>query len=184
MRPRRLLLIAAVCSVVVLNVSSRASDDADEPRVTRILHLKDIDSREAVTLLRSEVQVRQIAEIRDLGLLVVKGVAERVDRCESLLRERGAVADAVDPHDPEDPYSAKEGPIGTRVFQVRGIDRRAIVTVLRAIYQMREITELPEEGSVSVRAPTPRLDASEALLKALGVLVEKTEPAAEGVQRE
>jgi hypothetical protein len=42
--------------------------------------------------------------------------------------------------------------------------------VLRAIYQIGEVTELPEDNAISVTAPAARLDRSEALLTTLGVL--------------
>jgi hypothetical protein len=149
---------------------STAAPASDEPKVTRILHLQDIESREAVTLLRSEAQVRQIAEVPDLGLLIVKGVADRVDRCESLLRERNAIAKTADPHEVETPGSTNAGPTETRVFRIDGIDRKAAVVVLRAIYQIRELSELPEENAISVTAPAAKLKRTEALLGTLGVL--------------
>ena len=179
MLARRTVLAVPLCFVAVLSLPANAFDPVPkppEPKLTRILHLKDIDTREAVTLLRSEVQVRQIAEIRDLNVVVVKGNADRIERSVALLRERNAIADIVVPHGPEYEAAARETPLATRVFRVEGLDIRAVKTILRAMYQVPEFTELPGEAGISIRAPVARLDAGEALLEALGVLVSATEP--------
>ena len=169
----RAVVILALSAGALFNVDLRAAESSgEEPRLTRVFHLQGMETREAVALLRSRVQVRQIAEIRGLDIVIVTEVAEKVDRSESLLRERDAVARAIDPHDPVNPEPSSESPIGTRVFRIEGLDPRGVVTVLRSIYQMREVTELVDGDGVSVRAPLYKLDASEALLRELGLLAE------------
>ncbi len=54
------------------------------------------------------------------------------------------------------------------MFRIEGSESRAVITVLRAIYQIP--AELTDDDSVTATAPSSRLDAAEALLKELGLL--------------
>jgi hypothetical protein len=136
-----------------------------------------MDTREAVTLLRTHVQVRQIAELSDLDVVIVTDVAERVDSSESLLRKHEAVAETIVPHDPLRFDRKDESPTETRVFRVEGLDTKAAVVILRSIYGIRAVTEREDNSSVTVTAPAAKLDAIEALIRALGVSANDTEPA-------
>jgi type II secretory pathway component GspD/PulD (secretin) len=142
----------------------------EKPRLTRVFELQGMDTREAVTLLRTHVQVRQIVELQDRDTVIVTEVFEKVDRSEKLLRELDAVARAVDPHGALSFARVPERQVETRQFRIYGIDSRLVVTVLRTIYQIRQVTELSDKGIVVVSAPLPVLDAAEALLSELGVL--------------
>lgn len=125
-----------------------------------------------MTLLRSQVQVRQMAMIPDRSVIVVSDVADKVNQSESLLRQRDAVVRATDPHEPLELEHLAESQPATRVFRVDSAHVSTVVTLLRAIYQVREVQELAEDNSVSARGAQPILDSSEALLRELGLLVE------------
>ena len=43
------------------------------------------------------------------------------------------------------------------------------VLLLRSIYQLRELSEFPQDHAVSVRAPAPLLQAAGAMLEELGL---------------
>ncbi len=167
---RAVLLLALAVGTLVNGASL-----AEAPYVTRVFYLQGMEPREAVTLLRRQVQVRQIAEIRDRNLIVVADVAERVERSESLLRERDAVLRANDPHEPLNMDRPPDSPMVTRVFRIKGTDTGSVMVVLRAIYQMRDVTELAEENGVEVNDALSILDASEALLRELDMLAEAAE---------
>ena len=154
------LLLGCLLSALCLTATQ-----AQEPLHVRVLELDAIDSREAVTLLRSEVQVRRIAELRQLGKLVVGGTAEKIHRCEALLRERNALIGAHAPHEPMLDDDRTERTIELRLD---GLDPKAAAVLLRSMYQIRQI-ELGEAG-LTVTASPARLDAAEATLDALGVL--------------
>ena len=100
-------------------------------------------------------------------------IPEVVDRCESLLVDRNAIARTDDPHDPETTaIQSDQIPSETRSFVVEGIDRQAAITILRTIYDARNLAEQPEADAFSVTAQVAKLDNIEALLTALGVLAE------------
>ena len=179
MRSSRALLIFALVAGGLVSGSPRAAgpaqagtSSANMPHVTRVFYLQEMEPRDAMTLLRSQVQVRRMATIRDRSVIVVSDVADRVDQSERLLRQRDAVVRATDPHEPLELERLAESPTATRVFRVGSDNMSTVVTVLRSIYQMREVNEFAEDNSVSVRAAQPILDSSEALLRELGLLVE------------
>lgn len=177
-RRRTLLLLAAFAGIIAFGILfnvlciSAGSSSTDQTKVVRVFYLKGIDAREGITLLRSEVQVRQMAFLGGRDLLIVADMAERVDRSESLLRERDALDKASDPHGPLTPGSGPEDETATRVFRIEGNGTGEVMTILRAIYQIREVEEVDGENSVSVRSAPAVLDASEALLRELDLLVE------------
>jgi hypothetical protein len=160
--------------------ATQGSVPSQDAYVTRVFYLQGMETIDAITLLRSRVQIRHVAALADLGVIVAADRAERVDRSESVLREQNGVARAVDPHDPvvlaEPPGVATE----TRGFRLEGIAASDVVTVLRAIYQIRSVTANADGTFVSVQAPPAKLDASEALLLELGVLLEATGSAGAG----
>ena len=123
-------------------------------------------------LLRRQVPIRKIARIPGRNLIVVADVVDKVNRSESLLRQRDAIHRATDPHDPCNLERLREGPVATRIFRIDDDEMDNAVVILRVIYDMREVTELDEENSVSVRDAQTILAASEALLRELGLLVE------------
>jgi len=161
-------------SSLVALLSILSTFAADEPKVTRVFYLQAMDSKEAVTLLRSEVQVRQLAEVRALGLLVLQDSPERVAQSERLLRERKALARVVEPHAAESP-SSPAGSTETRVFRLRGLDAPSAVTLLRAIYQIGQVTEDTDGTRISATAAVSQLDQAEALFVAMGVLARTAE---------
>jgi hypothetical protein len=111
-----------------------------------------------------------VAALDDPVAIVVRDRADVVDRCEALLRERDAVRRVADPHQPVVLGGPAAGPSNTRVFRVDFEDSATVVVVLRAIYSVRKLTELLERSEISIRAPQPVLDASEALFRELELL--------------
>jgi hypothetical protein len=146
----------------------------------RVIYLQNMTPWDGVKLVRSQADVRSVAGIDDRGAIVVRDSADVVDKCEALLRERAAVQRVTDPHAPvilprrreSSPVSGGEaaGPSNNRVFRVAFEDSQTVANILRAIYEVRELTELLERSEVSIRAPQPVLDASEALLRELELL--------------
>jgi hypothetical protein len=145
-----------------------AAASAAAPQVTRVFYLQGMEPREAVTLFRAQAQVRRVAMIADRSVVVVSDIAEKVEQAESLLRQRDAVARTSDPHQPLELLA--ESPAATRTFRVDGDEVSTVLTVLRSIYQVRELSELADGGGVEVRAAQPILDSSAALLRELGLL--------------
>ena len=136
----------------------------------RVLYLQGMDPREAITLLRSQAHVRQAATISDRNLIVIAGKADMVAKCETLLREHDAVLRVTDPHEPVELGGRTADPLIARVFRVAGDNMQAVVLLLRAIYQVRELSELAQDNTVSVQATQAVLDSSEALLRELELL--------------
>ena len=101
------------------------SASSDRPHVIRVFYLQGMELREAVTLLRSRVHVRQITSVSTGDAIVLCEVADRVDRSESLLRDNGALVRATDPHEPVSFERAKDSPLETRVAPA-GRERRAL----------------------------------------------------------
>src|SRR5262245_51189564 len=105
MRASRALLILALATGFSVSGAPRADDQAQATTATpsaahviRVFYLKGMEPREAVTLLRSQVQIRQIAMIGDRPVIVVSDVAEQVGQAEALLREKGSVDRTNDPY--------------------------------------------------------------------------------------
>ena len=167
MMSSRAVLFFALAAGLLANGALRAEVPV---YVTRVFYLQGMEPREVLTLLRRQVQVRQIATVRDRNFIIVADTADRVDRSESLLRQRDAVIRASDPHVPLNLDRSSESPIATRVFRIKGTDTSSVMSVLRSIYQMTDVTELADESSVSVNDELSMLDASEALLRELDLL--------------
>jgi hypothetical protein len=150
-------------------MAAAAESPEEEARITRVFYLEGMDNKEAVTLLRAQLQVRQIAELTGRDVIIITESAEKADRAESLLHELGVLAGKADPHAPLSFARTLEEEEATRVFRIEGTETSTVVMVMRAIYQMREVTDLSEEDSVVVTAPLAKLDAAEALLAELGM---------------
>lgn len=171
-----LTMVAAVLPSGSLGAEQPAppgSSPSGQPRVTRVFYLERIEVPEALTLLRSEVAIRSAATIESRSAIVVSDALERAELAESLLRQRDAGLRATDPHPPLDLEGLAASPKATREF--RAIDQTAgktMLTALRALYGIRELASLAAGEGVSVRAAEPILDASEALLRELGLLAD------------
>jgi len=170
------LLILAVVAGWMADGSVVASDPAAaevmvKPHTARVFYLQGMSSRDAITLLRMEAQILQAAWIGERDVVVVAGTAEKVDQCEDLLQQRDALFRVAEPHEPVALEGVESSLPETRVFLVDGDNLQTVVTVLRSIYQVRELSELAENNSVSVSASKPVLDSSEALLQELELLV-------------
>ncbi len=171
-----LTMVAAVLPSGSLGAEQPAppgSLPSGQPRVTRLFYLEQIAPPEALTLMRTEVAIRSVATIESPSAIVVSDALERVELAESLLRLRDAGLRATDPHPPLDLESLAASPKATREF--RAVDQGAgktMLTALRAIYGIRELAPLAAGEGVSVRAAEPILDASEALLRELGLLAD------------
>jgi hypothetical protein len=132
-----------------------------------------MEPQDAATLLRSQVQIMRIAAISDRSIVVVADIAERVDESERLLRDRNAILRVEDPHAPLELERAGEAPAATRVFRVEGDSADSVVVLLRALYQVKDVSVQAEDRrSVTIRAAEPILVASEALLREVGLLAE------------
>ena len=96
-----LLIVPVLVGGLTSVPASAASEQPEDGNVhMRVFYLQGMDSREAITLLRSKAQVRQVARISDRDVIVVAGTADIVDRCDTLLREHDAILRVVAPHDP------------------------------------------------------------------------------------
>lgn len=161
MRSSQTLALVALVALV-------APSAAEEMAQYRIFTLQDMDYGEAMPLLRADAKLAKMAAVPELGVLVVRDTADRLEHAESLLREREALAEVVDPHEGV-PSMKKPVPFRQRLYRIRGADRQSIAIVLRAIYGARHL-ELRDEDGISVRDWAPELDRIEAMLATLGVL--------------
>ena len=142
---------------------------------TRVFYLGEgMTAREAMTLLRSEGDVRHAAAISDRRVVVIADTADVVGKCETLLRERDAVLRIASPHEPLE-LGGPDDPMVTRVFRVAGNNMQAVVVILRSIYSVRQLSALEGDNTVSVHATQPVLDSSAALLRELELLALPTE---------
>ena len=151
---------------VATGASAPSSAPAATPQLTRAFVLQGMQTRDAIGLLRASAQVRRIAGIGDLKIVVVRDDVSRVERCESLLREKNAVSRVVTTPEPGGAES-----IETRVFRLKGVGPQAVAPVLQSIYGMRDVKAAGSPDSVSATAPRDDLDAVNGLLRDLGILV-------------
>jgi malonyl CoA-acyl carrier protein transacylase len=172
------IVAIAVCGLanapIIASSPANADSEGAGELYTRVFYLQGMDVRQAVTLLRSQAQVLQVASINDRDVIVIAGTADMVERCETLLRERDAILRVAIPHEPVELEALSRGPLVSHVFRVTDNNIKTAVVVLRAIYQVRELSELTEDNTVSVRATQPVVDSSEALLRELGLLSDST----------
>jgi type II secretory pathway component GspD/PulD (secretin) len=173
--------VLSLLSVGLLGIGTAGTDELvhappsseSEQIVIRVLYLEGMDPREAVTLLRRHVQVRRVATISGRSLVVVADTLQRVEQAEKLLQhEKNAVSRSVDPHAPLDLERLSEVQPATKTFEVGSANLGPTTTILRAIYQVREVAGSAETGSVTARAAQTVLDSSEALLRELGLIIE------------
>ena len=139
--------------------------------VTRVFYLEGIDPREAMTLVRS-IEVRSGAIVSSPSAIVVSDGADRVSQAEALLRERNVVVRAAEPHAPLYLEQLSKDPTGTRIFRVERDSMGTVETLLRAIYNVREVKKSEEDSAISASAALPILGAAEALFRELGLLDE------------
>jgi type II secretory pathway component GspD/PulD (secretin) len=173
-----LFACTALGSAVQSVTGTETNVEEEELRLTRVFYLQGIDTSEVITLLRSQLQVKQITEFQGREVVIVTETTEKVERCENLLRELDALAKVVEPHAALDFARKPEAENSTRIFTLSENATKTAVVVLRSMYQLRKVTELADKSMVVVTAPPAKLDASEALLKELGVLSGVSEPAA------
>lgn len=148
-------------------VAPEASPESS-PHLTRVLYLQDIQGPEAMTLCRSQARIVRMAAVGARNAIVVSDVADKVDRCESLLREQDRVARAADPHGPIDFAKLEQSEPESRVLAVGTDNARTAAAVLRAIYQVKELEDA--QGKLTIHAPAMILDSSAALLRELGLM--------------
>lgn len=177
---RRLLVIALTLGALTGGALPAPGQESAEPRsagsalVTRVFYLHGIEPREAMQLLRSQLDVRRMAAVQEKGVLVVGDALDKVDASEKLLLQRDAIERVSTLPETLDVAGLRSMPAEERVFHVTQAASKSVVVILRSIYQVRDLTESAEENSVSIRAATPVLDSSEALLKELGLLAEES----------
>ena len=161
----RFVVLVLLSSVVGVPAVLLDGEAGVSPLHTRVFYLDGADARAAVTLLRSEIQVRRVAYLSDRPLVIVSETAERIDLVESLLRERGMLARAVEPHPPL--ASDTEG-MTARVLRLASLDSAVATMLLRTIYGVREVEPQSDGAGVAARAPASTLEAAEALFRELG----------------
>jgi len=150
-------------------IAANAAGEDAGTRV-RIFHLQGLDAREGLTLLRAGAQVRQVASVDGRDVLIAAGTTATLDRCEELLRERGGLERAVEPHGAVDLAAPPGAETATREFRAVGDGARTAVVVLRAIYRVPELTDDAGNRTLTVRATPAVLDACEAALRELGLI--------------
>ena len=80
-----LLFLLPIAALVVVPVIADNSETADH--MIKVVRLKHLETQEAVTVLRSIFQTRQIAELRARGIIVFRDAPEAVEQATELLRE-------------------------------------------------------------------------------------------------
>src|SRR5262249_8005747 len=151
MRPSCTLVAFALVATGLVIGSPRATDLAYSepqprkgPQVIRVLYLQGMDAHEASTLVRTQVPIERLAELRDSNELVLAGAADKVDQCERLLKQRGVIARTAEPHKPIEFDRLAESPIATRVFRASK-DVRDVQVLFRTLYDLRDLNVLVEE---------------------------------------
>ena len=78
MRSRMSRVMSVVClSALALTIGAGVQAGEAE-KTTHILTLQGVDAREAITVLRSQLQVRNIAELPDRGIVVLRDEPARL----------------------------------------------------------------------------------------------------------
>lgn len=152
----------------------RAAEDPNRTLVTRVMYLKGMEVRDAATLLRSEVSVRRCVWLQERSAVVVADIPERVDQSERLLRQRGVVSRSTDPHGRLDLVLLADEPLATWTFRAVPSGVGDAETVLRTIFDARNLNRSPEEYGFTFQAPQPILDAGKAVLRELKLLAEES----------
>jgi len=160
------LLVAAVGQ----GSAQRPPEPSEREVIVRVFRLDRLATHEALTLLRREVAIRSAATLDQEKVVLVGDVAAKVEGAEGLLREQDPGLLASDPHGPLDLDTLSREPVETRVFPIAAGRAPDAMTLLRAIYRIREQTDLPEGGGLAVQAAPPVLDAIGATLRELDLL--------------
>src|SRR5262249_27584219 len=142
MWPSRTLVVFALVVAGLVIGSPRATDLAQSgppprkgPQVIRVLYLQGMDSREASTLVRTQVPIESLADLHDSNVLVLFGLADKVDQCERLLKQRGVVVRIAEPHKPLEFDHLAQSPIATQVFRAaKNAHVQDVQLLLRSLY--------------------------------------------------
>ena len=171
-----LVFLLTACALIGGVSGAEEPDDpghpSNTPFVTRVFYLEGIDLREAMTLARQTIHVRSVAIVNSRSVMVVSDAAEPVSQVEALLKQRNVVLRAAEPHAPLYLERLQKDPTGTRIFRVERDSMENVVTLLRAIYMVREVKKSEEDSAISASAALPILDAAEALFRELRLLDE------------
>jgi hypothetical protein len=164
------MIVGSACGSAHAMTATVAGVSASDAVQVRVFYLQAMAVRDAMTMVRSQAKVRSVAGIDEPRVLIVRDVAQVVDQCESLLRQRDAGLRVVTPHGPVKLEAAAGEPLESRVFITVDDGVETVTTVLRSIYSIRKLNARPGDATVSVDATQPVLDAIEALLSELDLL--------------
>jgi hypothetical protein len=114
--------------------------------------------------------IRKAVIVRERGAMVVSDTADKVGQVEALLKEKGVLAGATEPCGPLYLEELSRAPGEIRVFHVEGDSMKTAQTVLRTMYDVRDIRISEEDHTLQITAAPPILASSEALLKELRLL--------------
>lgn len=153
-----------------LGSAQQPAEASERDVIVRVFRFDRLATHEALTLLRREVAIRSAAALDQEKVILVGDVAARVERAEGVLRDRDPGLLASDPHGPLDLDALSREPVATRVFPIAAGRAPDAMTLLRAIYRIREQTDLPEGGGLAVQAAPRVLDAIGATLRELDLL--------------
>ncbi len=176
-RPIPLLtFLSAVLAAQPIHAEAPLQQEGHERMLlaARVFYLQGIDLREAMMTLRHSLDIRKVVMVKDREALVLSDLADRLDKAETLLRERKAVIRVAEPSAPMFTEEFGHDASATRVFDVEAGRTRDVATVLRTIYDARHVQWDDQLNRVTLQAAQPILDSSEALLRELGLLAPVT----------
>ncbi|MGH9870421.1 MAG: hypothetical protein ACREAA_19985 [Candidatus Polarisedimenticolia bacterium] len=169
-------MLAAGCSIISFAAAGEpdqaGTSHSKDLYVIRVFTLEGIELREAMTLVRRETDLRMVVIVPARSAMVVADLADKVAQSQELLAQRGAQVRAIEPHAPLYLEAPDKSPAETRAFRMQSDSMDSAVTLLRAIYGMREVNKSEADFLLTARAAPSLLDASEALFRELHLLAE------------
>jgi hypothetical protein len=126
--------------------------------------------RDAMILVRTQAHVPRVGAHEDRDALIVAGPTATIDLCQKLLEERNAVLRVAEPHAPLDLGRYEPDTLVPHVFRIREDHLQDAVTLLRALYSIRILSDYPPDSTIALEAPQPVLDAIEDILRELQLL--------------
>ncbi len=176
MRASRAVLIFTLISILpaagflVAAEASQPEKDAPVFLDARVVYLQRISAREAMNHVRRTHYIRNAAIIASRDALILSDEAGKLDQAVMLLKREGYVARVAIPHGSLDIEAlANESAAAQRVFDVASGQMENVILVLRAIYRVK-VRPPDQRYTLTVQAPLPILDSSEALLRDLGLI--------------
>jgi hypothetical protein len=176
MRAARTILMLTLFSAALVASPLQAEEATpqERPRMLlshRVYYLQGMEPREAMTLVRTRPGVRKIVIVPGRAAMVLCDEAPRLDEAEAVLREHDAILRIAEPNAPMFLEEMGLDTSATGIFDVEPGRTLDVVTILRTMYDVRNLQKSEEGNRVTIQAAPPIVSAADALLRELGLLV-------------